>query len=216
MVADLEVELGPLADLAERDRVLLGLAVRRVGVGEVGKRREQLLARRLDLRELGLELLQLALTSRISAISGSASRPPAWPRRSRRRRDSAAPAAPPPREELAAALVEAEELVELVGGARAAQRRARRLGVVADAPQVEHAPALYPPIFAGRRLLRSGAGRLDGGPAVDPAYLETKPRPGRLAAGHDVGGHDPAREAPVADREEHIAQLSLRWSRFGP
>src|SRR3954447_76577 len=54
VVARLEVELGPLADLADDDRILLGHPFRRIGVGEVGQRQGQ-------FPQLGLDRLQLRL-----------------------------------------------------------------------------------------------------------------------------------------------------------
>ena len=51
VVADVEVELGALADLAQRDRVLLA-ALGRLGVGQVGERRGERVAALLDLGEL--------------------------------------------------------------------------------------------------------------------------------------------------------------------
>ena len=41
-------------------------------------------------------------------------------------------------EQLPAALVEAQQLVEGLGGTPTGQRSPRRLGVLADAPKVEH------------------------------------------------------------------------------
>jgi hypothetical protein len=57
----LEVELRALPHLAQRDVVLLGLSVRRIRIGEVGERDEQLVALLAELRELRLELLELGL-----------------------------------------------------------------------------------------------------------------------------------------------------------
>ena len=53
VVADLEVEARPLADLAQRDRVVLA-AVGGVGMGQVRQRRRERVAALLDLGELGL------------------------------------------------------------------------------------------------------------------------------------------------------------------
>src|SRR3954447_23006933 len=61
MVHGLEAELGPRAHLAERDVVVLGLAVRRLGLGDVGQRDEQLPAAFVELVEQRLELLELGL-----------------------------------------------------------------------------------------------------------------------------------------------------------
>jgi hypothetical protein len=44
VIDGLEVELGSLADLAQGDVVLVGLAIRGAGVREVGQRAEQLVA----------------------------------------------------------------------------------------------------------------------------------------------------------------------------
>jgi hypothetical protein len=57
----LEVELRALPHLAQRDVVLLGLSVRRIRIGEVGERDEELVALLAELRELRLELLELGL-----------------------------------------------------------------------------------------------------------------------------------------------------------
>ncbi len=58
VVADLEVEGGALADLAEGDRVVLA-ARGRGGMGEVRERRREPVAALLDLGELGLQGLEL-------------------------------------------------------------------------------------------------------------------------------------------------------------
>jgi hypothetical protein len=44
VVGDLEVERGALPDLAQRDGVLLGLALGRLGLGEVRQRQRELAA----------------------------------------------------------------------------------------------------------------------------------------------------------------------------
>jgi hypothetical protein len=61
VIERLEVELGPLPDLPQGDVVLLGLPIRRVRVRQVGERDEDLLTALVELVELGLELLELGL-----------------------------------------------------------------------------------------------------------------------------------------------------------
>ena len=74
-------------------------------------------------------------------------------------------------QQLPAALVEAQQLVEGLGGAATGQRSPRGPGVLADAPKVEHSGALGP---ACARLGEPDpvAGR-GGSPASRPAYSET-------------------------------------------
>ena len=59
MVARLEVERRPLADLAQHLGVLLGLALGRRRIGQVRKRRQQRVDLFLDLGQLLLERLDL-------------------------------------------------------------------------------------------------------------------------------------------------------------
>jgi hypothetical protein len=61
VVDRLEVEVRAVADLAQADVVLLGLAVGGVRLREIGKGGQQLVAALIQLRELRLELLELGL-----------------------------------------------------------------------------------------------------------------------------------------------------------
>jgi hypothetical protein len=61
VVQRLEVEVGGLADLAQGDVVLVGLAVRGLGLGDVRELAEEFVAPPVELDELGLELLELGL-----------------------------------------------------------------------------------------------------------------------------------------------------------
>jgi hypothetical protein len=140
VVAGLEVELGPLALLAQDDRVLLGHPFGGVRVRQVGQGRGDPLQVGVDLLELGLarldRLLQLGhrghlLTRLLPTLLGLADL----------LGDRLALGLCPldPGQQLAAAGVEGEQLVDLRGSAAACQRRLDPLRVGADQLQVEHA-----------------------------------------------------------------------------
>jgi hypothetical protein len=57
VVQRLELEVGGLADLAEGDVVLVGLAIGGLGLGDVRERAEEFVAPPVELNELGLEFL---------------------------------------------------------------------------------------------------------------------------------------------------------------
>ena len=103
------------------------------------------------------------------------------------------------RQQRPAPLVQLERLVEHRRVHPATRERlTRRLRVRADLPEVEHRD----PLRRASLLL--------------PEYLSRKSATSsRLAAGHDVRGHDRAREAAVADGEErvlarHVAHVEVR------
>ena len=202
-------KLGPLADLAQGDRVVVGLAVgRRRGRAGSAASAASASRRCLDLGELGLELLDLAETSRISAIASSAS-PPARFASAIASEASFAGARGAPRPRAAArggGRRASSSLVELLGGAAARQRRARRLGVLADALQVERGGPPSGPSHHGVVLVCAGPRARD---LLGPGVLgdELRDRVG-LVAGDDVLRHDRAGEAAVADREQGVARSS--------
>ena len=136
---DLEVELGLLSDLTKSDRVLLGLAVGRLGIGQIRQGGRELVALGLDARELRLAFLEDA--AQLTHLGDQLVGVPALALQLRDLiRDAVAACATllQPREELAPALVQTQQLVERVGGPSSAKRGARRLGILADAPEVEH------------------------------------------------------------------------------
>jgi hypothetical protein len=61
VVERLEAELRPLPHLPQADVVLLGLAVRRLGLGDVRQGGEQLVALLAQVCQLRLEFLELGL-----------------------------------------------------------------------------------------------------------------------------------------------------------
>ena len=144
MVARLEVELGPLADLADDDRVLLGHPFRRVGVGEVGERQRQLAELGVDLLQLlfaGLDpllqardgrhqLLGLGLFAGLFAFADLLGE-----------RLALGLGVLDLGQQLAPAGVEGEQLVDLLGRAAPRQRRFEPLGLGADRFQVQHGEA---------------------------------------------------------------------------
>ena len=185
VVADLEVELRPLADLTKRYGVVLGVAIGRVGVRQVRQGRGELVPLGLHAGELRLALLEGAaelphLDDRLIRVLALALQ------LCDLLRDSIAARAALLQlgEKLPAPPVQLQKLVEGVGGPAAAQSGARRLGVLADAPEVEHRPILNDLLGFLPGVLRDEVRDLAG-----------------LAAGDDVRGHDPARESAVADRE---------------
>ena len=186
VVAGLEVEARRLADLAQRDRVLLA-TVGGLGIGQVGERRGERVAALLDLGELGLQPLEL----RRHAPSSARSRSP----RPRPRACAAAISlgglvllrapALDLGQQLAPAGVEREQLVERLGGAAARQRRAGRTRVARGsragrAPCVPARATRLPPRPARPRTrLRS---RRPAAPVGRPRCRRTRrrtPRPPR-------------------------------------
>ena len=201
------------ADLAQH----LVLLARRRRVGQVRQRRR---ARRSGAprprRPRPACALTFAATSRISAIaSPRRPRPSAWPRAIfSLARFCVARALLERGQQLAAARVERDHLVD--------QRRVDplalepgtdRVRVLADQLQVEHGGG-----SRGPTRWRSAAVLLgDVGAEPPPAYLARKSATSSAScADHDVRGHDRAREAAVADREEDVVLLSLRTLKFGP
>ncbi len=119
-------------------------------------------------------------------------------------------------QQLAAALVEAQELFQRLGGAAARQRGPGGLGILADAPKVEHRWGGWPP----RALAYWEPDPVPGcgvSPASEPAYLETNfatlvaSWPVRMFWGMIAPENPPFR---IANRTS--SKLSLRWSRLGP
>jgi hypothetical protein len=152
VIQRLEIELRALAHLAQRDVVLLGLAVGRLGVREVRKGEEQLVAPDVELAQLGLELLELGLQParalpqlgelRVAGLAGLGRLLDLRGELVLVRPDRVGS-----RVELAPALIDPEQLVELVGGAAPCQGRADRLRVAADLLQVERGSV---PLVRGR------------------------------------------------------------------
>ena len=139
MVAGLEVELGPLAHLAQDDRVLLGHPVGGVGVGQVGEGGGEPVEVGLDLLQLGLAGLDPLLQPLDLAISSSASLARLLGLADLLGEGLALGLGVLDLgQQLAAAGVEGEQLVDLLGGAAARQRRLDPLGVGADQLQVKH------------------------------------------------------------------------------
>jgi hypothetical protein len=160
VVQRLEVEVGGLADLAQGDVVLVGLAVRGLGLGDVRELAEQFVAPPVELDELGLELLELGL-ERARGLPGLLeARIVGLPRACglldlRRELVLLCPDRVDPGVELAAALVDLDQLIELLRRPAPGQRRADGLRIGANLLEVERGPA------PGRRLGRGG-GRLRG------------------------------------------------------
>ena len=182
MVAGLEAELGRLAHLAQRHRVLLGFTVRSLGIREVGQRHEELGALRLHVVELRLELLELGAhlahlgDQRLGVVADALGLCDPV-------RRTVLPRAPllDLREQLPTAGVHTQQLVELLGGTSARQRGPRGIRILADAPQVEHY-ALSAGGFTGGRAAPRGRPVAYGEPepggwtvvwALEPAYFET-------------------------------------------
>ena len=129
---------GTLADLAEDDRVLVGVAVGRVGIRRVRDRRGEPLAVGLDRLELALELLDpgrdLAhpgdrIGGVVALALGGADRVRGLVALGAQALDLG--------QQFAAAGVELEQAVEVLVGADAGERGADRRRILADAPQVE-------------------------------------------------------------------------------
>ena len=166
VVAGLEVELRPLADLAHDDRVLLGHPVGGVGVGQVGEGDGDPVEIGLDLLQLGLAGLDLLLQPLhpLHQVPGVAARLLGLA-------DLLGEGLAlglgvlDLGQQLAAAGVERQQLVDLLGGAAAGQRRLDPLGVGADQLQVEHRRVSV------RARPRRGAARFR---LPAPAYLATK------------------------------------------
>ena len=201
VVADLEVEARALADLAQRHGVLVGLAVGGAGLGQVGERQRELVAGALDLAELGLEALDLG--RELAHLRRSPRRrrgPRAWPRRSPPRPCSAAPAPPS------------------TSGSSSRRRSSSRSSSSSSSAAPRRASAALTAPGSSRMRLRSS----EAGPAAPVDYAAVggrRQRRRRLRAGvlveeprhrlgvvadDDVLGHDRAREAAVADREERV------------
>jgi hypothetical protein len=141
----LEVELRPLADLAQGDVVLIRLAVRCIRIGNVREHRQQGIAALVEVRELGLQLLQLALQLGRGLPQLLELRIVGLPRPRglldltgkfvlvrANRIDAGVEFAPP--------LVDFQDLVELLGGPAARQRRANGVRLAADLLEVERGP----------------------------------------------------------------------------
>jgi hypothetical protein len=155
VVQRLEVELRAVPHLAQRDVVLLRLTVRGIRIGEVRQREQQLVALLAQLGELRLEFLELGferagcltrlLELRVVRLAGA-----------RRLLDLARelvllrPDRVDPGIQLTPSLIEAQELVELLGRASPGQRRARRLRIAADLLEVERGSAPREPLRARR------------------------------------------------------------------
>ena len=100
-----------------------------------------------------------------------------------------------PRQQLAAAGVEGEQLVDLLGGAAARERRLDPLGVGADQLQVEH---------GSERLGRGLAGARRGFGFFAGVLGDEAGDGFGFVADDDVLGHDRAGETAVLDREESV------------
>jgi hypothetical protein len=146
VVQRLEIEIGEVADLPQRDVVLVGLTVGGLRLGEVGKQGEQLVAALVELAELGFELLELGLERagglpcllepRVIGLAG--------PRRLldlRRELVLLGPDGVDPGVELAATLVDRDQLIELLRRPPPRQRGADGLRIGADLLEVERGPA---------------------------------------------------------------------------
>jgi hypothetical protein len=142
VVERLEVEVAGLADLAERDVVLLRLPLRGPGVGEVRQGGEQLVALGAQVCKLGLELLQLGFQGarplpRLSEL-GLVDLP--GPRGLLDLTGELVLLCPDrvdPGVELAPALVDADQLIELFCGAAPRQPRAEPIWIAPDLLEVE-------------------------------------------------------------------------------
>ena len=139
VVAGLEVELGPLADLADDDRVLLGHPVGGVGVGQVGERDGDPVEVGFDPLQLGLAGLDLLLQplDPLHQVPGVAARLLGLADLLGERL-ALGLGVLDLGQQLAAAGVERQQLVDLLGRAAAGKRRLDPLGVGADQLQVEH------------------------------------------------------------------------------
>src|SRR5581483_5882408 len=119
-----------LADAAQLDGVVLGLAVGHVGIGRIRHAVPPVPALPLSLGELRVERLQLRLEAARLLDLGGAVRPP---EPLLLRADLLLP-----RRRLAPAGIRGEQLVELVRAALAAQRGPEHVGVVACRAEVDH------------------------------------------------------------------------------
>jgi hypothetical protein len=142
VVERLEAEIRAVSDLAQGDVVLLGLAVGRLRIWQVGQRDEQLLASRIELLELRLELLELRLegTRALAQLCELGLVDLAGLGRLldlSRELVLVGPDGVRPGVELASALIDRDQLVELFGRPAPRQRRADPVGVGADLLQVE-------------------------------------------------------------------------------
>ncbi len=144
VVAWLEAEARALPHLPKDDGVLVGLAVRGVGAGEVGELGRELVAGRFDLVELRREGLDLGrdllhLGDQGVGVAARALRLGDLVRG----RVLAGPKLLDTGKQLAAAGVEVEQAVEVVGRAAAGERLPGGPGVLADAAEVER--GRFPP-----------------------------------------------------------------------
>ena len=211
----------PLADLAQRDRVVLARPSGASGSGRFGSVARELVAPRLDLGELAPRAPSSRRRPRASRRSARSASSPARLAAAISSEAAVLPRAPllDLGQQLAAARVELEQLVERLGGAAARERRPGRARVLADAPRSSIGwPDAWPPSGAAlpdwsRRPRRRAWRPVDLGARVLGDELGDGVG---LVAGDDVLGHDRAREAAVADREEDVLEALARWSRFGP
>ena len=138
VIADLEVEGRGLAHLAHGERVV-GTAVGRLRMREVGQGRGEGVAALLDRGQLGLHPLELGrhpldpLDHLAGVLAGPLAR-----RDLVRGRVLGGPAALDLRQQLAPAGVEGEQLVEGLGGTAPLQRGPGGSRVLANRAQVEH------------------------------------------------------------------------------
>jgi hypothetical protein len=160
MVEGLESEVRMLPDLPQGDVVLLGVAVGRLRVGQVGKGDEELLSGLVELVQLRLQLLQLRFQdTRLLAQLGEL-RLVDLPRPCglldfRGEPVLLCPDRVDPRVELPPALIDAEQLIDLFGRPTPRQRRADSVRVGADLLQIERGSV---PRATGRRLSWSSSG----------------------------------------------------------
>jgi len=137
VVERLELEVWAVPDLPQGDVVLVGLALGRLGLGQVREQREQFVPPLVELAELRLELLELGL-ERARGFAGLLETGVvglAGPRRLLDLRGELVLLGPDrvdPGVELAAALVDRDQLIELIRRPSPGQRRANGLRVDAD------------------------------------------------------------------------------------
>jgi hypothetical protein len=138
VVADVEAELGALADLAQDDRVVVRIAVGGLGVGRVGDADGEVIAVGDDRLELALELLDPSrdLAHPRDRLLGVGSLPLRGPDRVGRL-VALGPQALDLRQQLAPAGVEIEQPVQVLGGSDPLQGGPGGRRVLADAAQIE-------------------------------------------------------------------------------
>ena len=207
VVADLELELGALADLPQDHGVVLRGPFRSLRLRKVGKLGHA--ARRASTRPRPARPRAPSPRRSPGASRRSAARRPprsASPPRSDRRRGSAARAAPRPR------------------GSSSRRRSSRRSSSSRASAAPRRASAARAGSGSSRMLRRSSISGARWPGAL--AYWEPDPVPGcggspasragvlgdelgdadRVLAGDDVLGHDRAREAAVSDREQDVVE----------